>query len=245
MSNKVVKKCIFIGLLCCMAISCGEGKSYDYEDFQEGIKKKTVHHYSWALLPFCHYNDYIYSYYVVTLRNGSVVDDIDIDRGNDWVNVIMAAADAKDFKIADFFFAKLKARAVSKICGNDDISRYQSCLSVYLMCKVTTLLEEGSIEAKDQIVLFLNNYEVVHLTDANYINNICDNVLARSIRVGDRALAERIIRCYRQDAVVKVDKQGRKVYKPGSYDDYEYVFSWKSKEDAKKALAEAIKNGDL
>lgn len=238
MSNKVVKKCIFIGLLCCMAISCGEGQSYDYEDFQEGIKKKTEHRYHWALLPFCRYQDNIYNYYVVTLRNGSVVDDINVDYGKDWVKVIMAAADAKDFKMADFFFAKLKAKAVSTIGGNetyryinrDDISRYQSCLSVYLMCKVTTLLEEGSVEAKDQIVSFLDNYEIVADSDANSINKVCDDVLARAIRKGDKQLAEKIIRCYRKD--VEQTKKGD-------------VVSWKSRDAAKKELAQAEKNGDF
>lgn len=239
MKMKILKKSIMGLALMSMAVSCGERKDYRNVDVQERIQEVYCDKYHWCLLPFCSFDHVNYlAEYVVTLRDGNVIREDKLEK------IVIAAADAKDFKIADFFFSKVRSEAVNR--SAQFIDGYQTCLSVYLQCKVSTLLEEGSLEAKDQIVLFLNDYEVVHLTDANYINNVCDNVLARSIRVGDRALAERIIRCYRQDAEVKVDKHGYKVNKPGGgYGEYEYVLSWKSKEGAKKALAEAIKNGDL
>ncbi len=238
MKMKILKKSIMGLALMSMAVSCGEGESFRNVDLQEGIQLVYKTSYNWALLPFCTYDkDERFYEYVVTLRNGSVVrqpvelfstDDAD-------AKIVIAAADAKDFRIADYFFSKLRA---------DGSYKYKGCLAVYLKCKVTTLLEEGSTEAKDQILNFLNNYEEVDPNDANIINAVCDDVLSRAIRKGDRALAERIIRCYRQDAAVKLDKKGNNVYKPGSYD-YEYVFSWKSKDTAIKTLEEAIKNGDL
>lgn len=228
--NKVLKKTIMGTALVCMAVSCGQGESYEYEDLQEGVQREYRISYGWALLPFCHFDETRIPSLVITLRDGNKVK---IGEGKyhdkEYAPALTAAVEAKDYKKADYIFSLLKGFAMANEYHMRDA--YNTCLSVYLKCKVTALLEEGSLEAKDQILSFLNNYETIDEADEKEINKLCDDVFGRALRSGDRSLAERMVRCYRQDE--ETLKNGKTVK------------TWTSKNAAKKQLQDAIKSGEL
>lgn len=214
-----------------MVVSCGSGESSKFEDLQEGVQRENKMEYDWVLLPFCHIKEYHYDYIVVKLRNGSTVkfpESPSCFNDEEYVRALSAAVDAKDYKKADYIFNLIKTAAMTDYSFKEV---YTDCLGLYLKNKVTALLEEGSVEAKDQIITFLNNYETVDEKDEAKINNVCDDVFARALRSSDRSLAERMVRCYRQDE--ETLKNGKTVK------------TWTSKNAAKKQLEDAIKSGDI